>query len=195
MTSLMRRTFLVGVSGLLTWPLVKRIETHISRHGQPYLEDVQGAEKTLFVYPDSDFQITLGSRDELNDAPTWREHLIDVGVLPQPPTKPRLSHFREALEHYGVSPRQLDETVDDEAWSEGRPRTSTPNGAAYQFLSALDIGPELRDEGGHVGELRFVDGAGPGNDYLGVHCSDLLTVSLLQVRLNELGALVHVRIG
>jgi len=195
MPTLIRRTFLVGVSGLLTWPLVKRIETHILQHGQPYLEDVQGATKTLFVYPDSDFQITLGSRDDLDDVPTWREYLIDNGILPRPPTKPRLSHFREALEHHGVSPRQLDETVDDEEWFESRPRTSTPNGAAYQLLSALDIGPELRDEGGHVGELRFIDGAGPGNDYLGVHCSNLLTVSLLQMRLRELGELVRVRIG
>ena len=42
-------------------------------------------------------------------------------------------------------------------------------------------------EGLRVGDLTFVDGPCPGNDYLGVTSFDPITASLLQARLLELG--------
>jgi hypothetical protein len=36
--------------------------------------------------------------------------------------------------------------------------------------------------------VRFVDGACPGNDWLGVEISDLQSLALLQKRLDDLGA-------
>ena len=49
----------------------------------------------------------------------------------------------------------------------------------------LDLGPDL--EGANaVGEIVFIDGACPGNDYLGVRATDQVSVSLLKKRLNEL---------
>ena len=45
----------------------------------------------------------------------------------------------------------------------------------------------VSDEAGRKTVLDFIDGACPGNDYLGVEALDPVSVSLLQQRLNELG--------
>ena len=64
-------------------------------------------------------------------------------------------------------------------------RTDSPNARAYRLLENLDLGPSLTGQDA-VGELRFMDGPCPGNDYLGVEAADEATISLLQKRLNEL---------
>ena len=43
-------------------------------------------------------------------------------------------------------------------------------------------------------ELRFINGANPGVDYLVVHAADALTLSLLQERLNQLKTGMHISI-
>jgi hypothetical protein len=50
----------------------------------------------------------------------------------------------------------------------------------------MDLGSGFSDPN-PVGSLDFIDGACSGNDYLGVESLYPLSVSLLQLRLNELG--------
>jgi hypothetical protein len=61
----------------------------------------------------------------------------------------------------------------------------SPNAKAYRLLEDLDLGPDLVGKDA-VGEIRFIDGACPGSDYLGVEAPCMVDVSLLQKRLNEL---------
>ena len=84
---------------------------------------------------------------------------------------------------------EVDEWVVMDAWA----RWESPNALAYHRLYGLDPGPEL-DAPGAAGELHFIDGPCPGNDYLGVHAVDALTLSLLQQRLNQLGTGIHVSV-
>ena len=75
-----------------------------------------------------------------------------------------------------------------DSWS----RHESPTAIAYNYLESLDLGPILNEPGG-VGEIYFIDGECPGNDYLGVNVPDDLSLSLLQERLNQLNQ--GVRIG
>ena len=77
-----------------------------------------------------------------------------------------------------------------DAWS----YRNSPNARAYHLLNGLDLGSELRASNG-AGELRFIDGACPGIDYLGVHAADELSLSLLQHRLNQLETGIHIRLA
>ncbi len=64
-------------------------------------------------------------------------------------------------------------------------RVDSPNAKAYRLLENLNLGPDLVGKDA-VGEIRFIDGPCPGNDYLGVEAPSLVDVSLLQKRLNDL---------
>ena len=64
-------------------------------------------------------------------------------------------------------------------------RVDSPNAKAFRLLEDLDLGPNLVGKDA-VGEIRFIDGPCPGNDYLGVEVDCDITISLLQKRLNEL---------
>jgi hypothetical protein len=70
-------------------------------------------------------------------------------------------------------------------------RVDSPNAKAYRLLEDLDLGPDLVGENA-VGEIRFIDGPCPGNDYLGVEVPTLVDISLLQKRLNELNTGIRV---
>ena len=84
---------------------------------------------------------------------------------------------------------EVDEWLLMDAWAV----SDSPNAMAYHALDCLDLGPGL-DGAGAVGELRFINGACPGNDYIGVHAADALTLSLLQQRLNLLNTGIHINI-
>ena len=82
------------------------------------------------------------------------------------------------------------EVVD--CWS----REDSPNARAFNLLADLDLGPTLSGQDA-VGEIRFIDGPCPGNDYLGVEAPTPTDISLLQKRLNELrtGIRISVDLG
>jgi hypothetical protein len=85
---------------------------------------------------------------------------------------------------------EVDECEVVEHWA----ATESPNALAYNLLDGLDLGPDLNGPGA-VGELQFICGPCPGNDYLGVHATDALTLTLLQQRLSQLRTGIHVRIA
>ena len=73
----------------------------------------------------------------------------------------------------------LEEEADPLMVLERTSRLDFPNGRAYEYLDTLDLGSVFRIEHA-AGELRFIDGACPGNDYLGVEAADEISLSLLQ---------------
>ena len=64
-------------------------------------------------------------------------------------------------------------------------RVVGPPARASLLLEKLDLGSQLIGEDA-VGELEFIDGPNPGSSYLGVQALGLVSVSLLQQRLNDL---------
>ncbi len=67
-----------------------------------------------------------------------------------------------------------------DVWS----RTDSPNAQAYQLLEDLDLGPDLTGKDA-VGEINYIDGSCPGNDYLGVEAAHQDSISLLPVLLGK----------
>jgi len=65
---------------------------------------------------------------------------------------------------------------------------------AYRVLEKYDIGSTLFDANA-VGEIQFHDGPAPGINSLWVQAQGLVSVSLLQKRLNDLGAGIRIELG
>ncbi len=70
-----------------------------------------------------------------------------------------------------------------------------PSRLAFRFLEELelDLGPELDGDNG-VGKINFYDGLAPADDSQIVEVPDLLSVCLLQKRLNEIDGTVSVKV-
>ena len=81
----------------------------------------------------------------------------------------------------------------DDWWSEYLDRRG-PSAEAHYLLEGLDIGRDLRADGKVAGGLEFIDGPFPGNNYLGVHANDAISVSLLQHELNAISAGIAVKL-
>ena len=94
----------------------------------------------------------------------------------------------------GEEELDLDAEMPPETVMETWAATDSPNALAFGLLYDLDLGTDLHGPG-TVGELQFIDGPCPGNDYIGVHATDTLTLSLLQERLNQLNTGIHIRIS
>jgi hypothetical protein len=188
-----RRAFIVGAGAALTLPIVSKFEWFIETNGRPLIEVPRHPLETLVVNLDSDGQITLGPEVFALPTITWGDYLKEYVVRGELPT--RASELRELCEGYGVDPDGLDCECDPEYWADNWFRAESPNANAYHLLESLDLGPELRGRPGEVGELNFIDGDAPGNDYLGVHIYDDLSISLLQHRLNVLGENIAVEVA
>ena len=80
----------------------------------------------------------------------------------------------------------LNTKADDDLVLDWWLRHQSPNALAYKELEGIDLGPEFDIAGKTAGSIRFIDGFHPGNETLWVEVPDLLSVSLLQARLNEL---------
>ena len=61
----------------------------------------------------------------------------------------------------------------------------SPNAGAYRLLESYGLNAPV-DRQRAIGEIRFIDGACPGNDYLGVEVADVISLGLLQKHLNDL---------
>lgn len=72
-------------------------------------------------------------------------------------------------------------------------RVDSPNARAYRLLENLDLGPDFNSPDA-VGHIEFMNSPNPVSSYLGVHTQDLVSVSLLQERLNQLNTGIHVNV-
>ena len=103
--------------------------------------------------------------------------------------------YRKIFEENCIRPNQLDEEADWNWYVNAWLMTDSPSANAYCLLEDLDIGPELTGENGDLGGIDFIDSKCPGLDYLGVHCEDGLSISLLQAKLNELDTGLALRVA
>ena len=100
--------------------------------------------------------------------------------------------FEEFAEEWFVVPvRSADEADSWMVLDTWLARDEAPDTRAYAYLEPLDIGPEL-SAGSAVGRIDFVNGSCPGNDARFVSVPDLLSLSLLQKRLNQIDGTTRV---
>ncbi|TVQ09161.1 MAG: hypothetical protein EA364_14530 [Balneolaceae bacterium] len=183
-----RKTFIIGAGGLLTWPLWNKIELFTAQYTKPLLPFDGPPDTVIWFDPDS---LTL-----LSDIPvdgievvtdyTWEYYITEYNLE----TWENRREMLEILEAYGITEKQLDDVIDADLLYEHAVEQfcmhDSPTAGVFFMLQDLDLGPALTGQKNSRGEICFHDGDTPGSSFRGVTVRDLNSVSLLQVRLNEL---------
>ena len=192
-----RRSFLVGSGAILTTSFLDRAHWYLEKKASvvPLLKPAQALDTLYFINEGTSYELRLGSQHIEFPDYTYRdalEHYFSV-YFPKD-AKTSLSEFRSLYKEYGISPKQLDQPADSSFYINSWGRSDSANAQAYHYLYGLDLfGPDDED-GLRRGDLQFIDGYHPGNDYLGVRSDDPVTASLLQARLLELDHKLEVKI-
>src|SRR5690349_4554745 len=78
-----RRTFLAGVGGIITLPLLRKFGDHIRTEGTPLLLAPRKAEETLYAYPhdpsENTYLFTLGPQVDEPPPMTWEAYFGRLG--------------------------------------------------------------------------------------------------------------------
>ena len=187
-----RRSFLIRSAGtvgaLLTAQFLKDAEWLIANQEQALLvTPVQRALETLYAAPsEGKFALFLGGKpnEYINPQFTWEEFGNTAWGHSEAET---IEYLRE---NFGLckckAEEQLNARADDSEVFSWWLRHQSPKALAHKHLEGLDLGPDLGRRGITAGGIRFIDGFHPGNETLWVEVLDLLSISLLQARLNEL---------
>ena len=187
-----RREFLVGTGRLITLSVLEHYLSYLENHGEPLIEAPKRAGDILYISPDADYQIGLNQNPLCPKFPDWNtvEFLKEAWDYSYPETP---DGYRELYDDWGIAPENLKDPVPDSWWDDYFDRRG-PSAEAHLLLETLDIGWELKANGEVAGGLRFIDGPAPGNNYLGVHADDDISVSLLQHELNAANSGIAVRV-
>ena len=135
-----------------------------------------------------EYELRLDSPDFGLENLTYRQVLDRYRGVELPKDEPvTLSQFREIYHDWGITPRMLDQEADPMDYIDEWGRKDANKAKAYWYLYDLDLFASEDAEGLRMGDIRFIDGCHPGNDYLAVTSHDPVSASLLQARLVELG--------
>jgi hypothetical protein len=173
--SISRRQFILGTaSGFILPSYYDKVLSYFENHGEPLIEMPNQADTELLIV-DEYLQFHLGDSEAEPPEMTVREFALEH------------CGGEEAYQEDWCDGEEVDfdDFVDPEIVVDYWARHDSSNAQAFYLLEDLDLGPDLNRKNA-VGEIRFIDGACPGNDYLGVEAADQVSISLLQKRLNEL---------
>ena len=187
-----RREFLVGSSTVLTASVLDRYLSYLENHGEPLLEGPKRPRDLLWVSQYADYQIGLNCNPRAPTYPEWNkiEYLQEVNNMSYPTTD---DDFQFLADEWHMGPENLTDPVPQDWWDFYLDRHG-PSAKAHRLLDKLDIGYALKADGEAVGGLRFIEGPVPGNDYMGVHADDEISLSLLQHELNAKGCEIAVEL-
>ena len=181
--SISRRQFILGTaSGLILPSYYDKVFTYFENHGEPLIEMPSQADTELLIV-DEFLQFHLGDSCAEPPVMTVREFALEH------------CGGEEAYQENWCDGEEVDfdDFVDPEIVVDYWARHDSSNAQAFYLLEGLDLGPDLNRKNA-VGEIRFIDGACPGNDYLGVEAADQVSISLLQKRLNELDTGIRITV-
>ena len=186
-----RRQFLIrafSAAGQLVLPrFFDRAFAFVENHGEPLLETpVEPVKKLYAAYQEEGvYWIIDGLMPQgLPPAVTWREYFLLTG-----------DKLVNGMEGWELEPSQLDDPMDHWAFETYWCYNLSPNALAYKYLSDLDLGPEFGKSDRPEGEIRFQDAPTMGSDCRWAEVDNLLSLSPLQNRLNELGENVSLEVG
>ena len=190
---LTRRQFLLSVpavaAGFILPSFVLRAAEYLEKTGEPLLVPPPVYKYTLTALDNGngDYQLNFGDPYEEPPKLTLREY-IDQYYWGDD-----ADYMEENEVGEGDFLAALNDDVDEWLYLEDWARQDSPQRIAYDYLSRLDLGLAL-DSDDADGAIEFIDGPCPGNDYIAVHAPDMLSLSLLQERLNQLGEEVKVEV-
>ena len=185
---------------------VLRAQQHLLETGEPLLEYRSEAYDTVLL-ASGDGRYQLSMADWEPPFTTWREYFEAEGLEGEE------IHERIAEEGLGVPEREdAPEDEDDpellydldaemqfaeQYW----PPRDTETGLVYSLLEDLPLPdkfecPELvADRGFDLGQLDFIEGPCPGNDFTGVSVTSPLGLSCLQYLLDELNSGIQIELA
>ena len=177
-----RRGFLIGVGAVLTTAFVKDARSFIHRNNQPLLSSPSQVVETLYWHeiPDEGYQLTLGPWSVAPPPPTWRKFFVSER-LPHRTD----SEIEKICSSHFIEPRDFDKPMSVRYWEDWFEIKGGPLARAYHLLHKIDLGPERTSERGPL--LDFNIGSHPGDSTHYVNARDMLSLSLLQARLIDLG--------
>ena len=178
-----RRGFLIGAGSLLTTAFVADARSFIHRNNQPLLTAPRQVVETMYwcEIPDEGYQLTLGPWSIAPPPPTWRKFFVSKDIPHQ---------IDREIENIGCShliePADFDKPMSVRYWEDWFDTEGGPLARAYHLLQKIDLGPERGSE--RRGPLlEFNIGSHPGDSTHYVNAKEMLTLSLLQARLIDLG--------
>ena len=189
--SISRRFFLVGAGALITTSFVSKAVAYAERTSQPLLVTPDCIEGELFIYGDGRISLGLFSLEDNEAVPTWREYLAQMIGRPIDTRSDIIAAGYEDL-----TEQELDTRLDAFGWEQNWQCERSPTARAYKLLDGLDLGL-LGHRPGYTREqnsLTFIETFHPLDASHVVFAEDpetetldLVTASLLQARLVELG--------
>ena len=193
-----RRSFLLGLGGLVTTSFVARAANHIRVTNSPLLLNSGRTEETLYVYDffgEEDgfkWRVSLGPNVyPPPPPPTWRDYLISEGLRFETE-----ADLQRLWREWRLQPGDLDERLDGISWESELEHHLSPQAKAAILLKELKLDCALTQKGQKAGCMNFVDWGGhPGSCERWVDLRDDLTVSLLQARLIDLNHPISVVVG
>ena len=192
-----RRSFLIGAGSILTSAYVAKANWFLTNKKSvvPLLKSNKNTTKLFFVDQGMEYELRLGSPNFGIEDLTYRQVLARYRGVELFENEPiALSQFREIYDNWGITPRMLDQSADLYDYIDEWGRKDANKAKAYDYLYGLDLFGSNDENGLRLGDLNFIDGCHPGNDYLAVTSHDPLSASLLQARLQELGHNISVEI-
>ena len=177
-----RRGFLIGAGAVLTTAFVKDARSFIHRINQPLLSSPSQVVETMYWHeiPDEGYQLTLGPWSVAPSPPTWRKFFVSEGI---PHRSDR--EIEEICCSHFIEPGDFDKPMSVRYWEDWFEIQGGPLARAYHLLQKIDLGPERGSERGPL--LEFNIGSHPGDSTHYVNAKDMLSLSLLQARLIDLG--------
>ena len=188
-----RRQFVLGTTAGLVLPsFYDKTLTYFENHGEPLLIAPKHSGDILYACPEfaqEGYQLNLGHPECGPPRMSIREFCLEYGE------GDREQWWREfwlGIDDDSV-PVDMDIEMDPGAVEEWWEVKHSPCWRAYQYLSGIDLGPQLSG-GRAVGGLDFYLGGTPGGGYQAVDAVDEVSLSLLQQRLNELRTGIELQI-
>ena len=159
-----------------------RARSFIHRNSQPLLTSPPQVVETMYwcEIPDEGYQLSLGLWRIAPPPPTWRKFFISEGI----PHRTESEIERICSSHL-IEPGDFDKPMSVRYWEEWFEIEGGPLARAYHLLQKIDLGPERGSERGPL--LEFNIGSHPGDSTHYVNAKDMLSLSLLQARLIDLG--------
>ena len=184
-----RRSFLVGAGSIITASFLRDAKAFVGDTRRPLLLAPENAERELFVeWLDDVGRLHLGTPQfEIPPPPLWIDHLKSRGYKLD--TAEQINELSSSDEFYG---QDLWEPLDEFNWEDQWENTDCPEAQAYELLKGAKIFPRLSGYE-RKGRIVFESFPNPMSSARWVEVHGLLSLSLLQARLNELdlGIAVH----
>jgi hypothetical protein len=187
--SFTRRQFLLSTAGASVGAIIPsfyfRALEFLEQFGEPLLEVPDWAIQDLCVFHNGEeFELSLG--DPFAELPkiSYREFFTHYDP----------EGFNNLEEFWGLGEEDLDIPMDEEYFMTHWFMHSGPQARAYKLLGSLDLGDDLSGPNA-VGGLEFFEESNMVSTWRGVRPENVVSISLLQQRLNDLGTGIRIVTG